>query len=58
MTDAEFIDQVRRGLLMIMSALVRRYGTAWLDFLPRHVVVPAPVIYPPPTVTPPPEYVR
>lgn len=35
MTDAEFVSEVRRGLITIMRALIRRYGLAWVDFLPR-----------------------
>ena len=40
MTDAEFISEVRRGLLMIMRAFMRRFGLTWVDFLPRDVLRP------------------
>ena len=35
MTDREFIIEIKRGLTIIMRAMMRRYGLAWLDFLPR-----------------------
>lgn len=35
MTDAEFIAEVRRGLITIMRAVIRRYGLSWADFLPK-----------------------
>ena len=61
MTDAdtEMVNQIRRGVLMILGALVKRYGLAWVDFLPRHVTlaVPAPE-FQPPTVTGIPEFRR
>lgn len=34
MTDQEFIDQVRRGLFIIMRALIKRYGIPWSEFAP------------------------
>ena len=39
MTDAEFADQLRRGLLLIISAIFQRYGLSWAWFLPRDVVL-------------------
>lgn len=35
MTDAEFVAEVRRGLITIMRAVIKRYGLAWADFMPR-----------------------
>ena len=35
MTDQEFQREVLRGLKTIMGALIRRYGLAWTDILPR-----------------------
>mgnify|MGYP001615480638 FL=1 len=35
MTDQELISEIRRGLITIMRALMRRFGLAWADFLPR-----------------------
>jgi hypothetical protein len=37
MTDREFIAEVRRGLICIMRAVMRKYGLGWLDFLPKEV---------------------
>ncbi len=39
MSDREFIVELRRGLMIIMRALVRRYGLSWADFLPREQTV-------------------
>jgi hypothetical protein len=55
MTDHDFYIEVRKGLLIIMGAMVRRFGAAYLDFLPKHVTAPAPV-YSPAISTPAPEY--
>ena len=41
MSDAEFRDIVRRAMIMLMTAFVRRYGWSWFDFLPRYVVLTA-----------------
>jgi hypothetical protein len=54
MTDAEFVMEFRRGLIICLGAFVRRFGLAWTDFLPKHVT--APPTYAPATVTPAPEY--
>lgn len=35
MTDQEFIAEIRRGLITIMRAVIRKYGLSWLDFLPQ-----------------------
>jgi len=35
MNDQEFITELRRGLLTIMRACVKKFGLAWRDFLPR-----------------------
>ncbi len=35
-TDQELISEIRRGLITIMRALIRRFGLAWADFLPRN----------------------
>ena len=35
MTDQEFTREIRRGLIIIMRAVMMRYGLAWTDFLPR-----------------------
>ena len=43
MTDHEFIEQVRRGLLMIMTAFIKRYSLSWLDFLPRDAALSVPM---------------
>ena len=44
MTDAEFVGELRRGLLLIMRAIMKRYHLSWADFLPRDVTV-TPVVY-------------
>jgi hypothetical protein len=42
MTDAEFLTEVRRGLMLIMRAVMKRYGLTWRDFAPReYAVAPA-----------------
>mgnify|MGYP001561621181 CR=1 FL=1 len=38
MTDREFYLEIRKGLLIIMRAMMRKYGLTWLDFLPREQV--------------------
>ena len=43
MTDKDFIDEVRNGLMVIMRAMIRKYGLGWLDFLPARFKPPAPV---------------
>ena len=35
MSDQELIAEIRRGLITIMRALMRRFGLAWADFMPR-----------------------
>ena len=37
MTDADraLVREVRRALIITMRALMKRYGLAWADFLPR-----------------------
>jgi len=44
MTDREFIIEIRHGLIIIMRAVMRRYGLSWLDFLPRDVVTVTPLV--------------
>lgn len=39
MTDREFIVELRRGLIIIMRAMVLRFGLAWADLLPRDIVL-------------------
>lgn len=57
MTDTEFISEMRRGLLLIMGALIKRYGLSWAELLPRAVTRPAPAPdYSTATVTPAPEF--
>ena len=34
-SDKEFRDEIRKGLIIIMRAMIRKYHMAWLDFLPR-----------------------
>jgi hypothetical protein len=34
MSDQEFISEIRRGLITIMRACVKRYGVTWESFLP------------------------
>jgi hypothetical protein len=41
MTDHEFYQELRRGLLLVMRAVMRRYGVSWADFLPTGTVVSA-----------------
>ena len=43
MTDREFILEIRKGLIIIMRAMIRRYALAWLDFLPRDAVAVMPI---------------
>ncbi len=38
MTQAEFVAEVRRGLLLILRALMKYYGLGWADILPREAV--------------------
>ena len=33
--DKEFNDEIRRGLIIIMRAMIRKYHLSWVDFLPR-----------------------
>lgn len=54
MTDAEFEEIMRRAALMILGAIVKKYGRTWLELLPRHVT--APPVYSPTVSTPAPEY--
>jgi hypothetical protein len=54
MTEREFEDTMRRAALMILGALVKRYGRTWLELLPKHVT--APPIYSATVSTPAPEY--
>jgi hypothetical protein len=37
MTDAdrEMVRDIRRGMITIMRALMKRYGLSWADFLPH-----------------------
>ena len=39
LADREFTLEVRKGLLIIMRAVMRRYHMGWADFLPRGMVV-------------------
>ena len=34
-SDKEFRDEVRRAVIILMRAMIRKYHMAWLDFLPR-----------------------
>jgi hypothetical protein len=34
-SDKEFVSEIRRGLITIMRAMIRKYCMAWLDFLPK-----------------------
>lgn len=34
MTDTELRNEIRRGLLVIIRALMKRYAMTWLDFIP------------------------
>jgi hypothetical protein len=33
--DKEFIAEIRRGVMTIIRACVKRYGMSWSDFLPK-----------------------
>lgn len=35
MSDREFIVEIKRGISIILRAMIRRYGLAWADFLPK-----------------------
>ncbi len=35
MTDAEFANEIRRGLMTIMRAMIRKFCLSWDWFLPR-----------------------
>jgi hypothetical protein len=35
MSDKEFIFEIRRGLICIMRAMLRKYSLTWLDFFPK-----------------------
>lgn len=39
MTDREFINEMRRALIIAMRAMIKRYGLAWADLLPADVVL-------------------
>ena len=41
MSDREFIVEIKRGVVIILRAMIRRYGLSWLDFLPREAVTVA-----------------
>ena len=34
-SDKEFRDEIRRAVIILMRAMIRKYRMAWLDFLPR-----------------------
>lgn len=34
MTEQELRTEIRRGLLIIIRALMKRYSMTWLDFIP------------------------
>ena len=51
---SETDEIMRRAALMILGALVKKYGLSWLDVLPKHVTA-APV-YSAPVNTPAPEF--
>ena len=34
-SDKEFRDEIRRAVIILMRAMIRKYHMAWLDFLPR-----------------------
>jgi len=34
-SDKEFRDEIRRAMIILMRAMIRKYRMAWLDFLPR-----------------------
>lgn len=34
MTEQELRTEIRRGLLIIIRALMKRYAMTWLDFIP------------------------
>jgi hypothetical protein len=34
-SDKEFYDEVRRGLIIVIGAILRKYRLTWIDFLPR-----------------------
>jgi hypothetical protein len=36
-TDREFFIEVRKGLMIVMRAMMRRFGLSWLDFLPKEL---------------------
>lgn len=33
--DREFITEVRRGLILVIAAIIKRYGLTWREFMPR-----------------------
>jgi hypothetical protein len=33
--DKEFYDDIRRGLIIVIGAVLRKYRLTWIDFLPR-----------------------
>ena len=35
MTDTEFITEVRRAIIQIVGACIKRYGLTWREFMPR-----------------------
>lgn len=37
--DHEYWLEVRKGLLIIMRATMRRFGLTWADFLPKGMAV-------------------
>lgn len=39
LADREFALEIRRGLLIIMRAVMRRYRMTWADFLPKGMAV-------------------
>ena len=39
MTNDEFIAEIRRGLITIMRAMMRKYRMKWLDFFPKDPII-------------------
>ena len=39
LTDKEFITEIRRGIIIIIRAMIRKYCLSWLDFFPKDVML-------------------
>lgn len=44
MTDREFYIEIRHAVIIIIRAMMRRYGLTWLDFFPPDAITATPMV--------------